>query len=67
MEDRYRLPFSYGNLFPTFSDRVEDRREYRKQVYTLNEIEQVIRKYGLAQRCNQRGEYGPDRYIEVHV
>ena len=61
------ISFSYGDLFPTFSDRVTDNREYRRQVYTLNEIEQIISKYGLPQHWNGQGEFGPERYVEVQV
>lgn len=52
---------------PTFSDRVNDGKEYRKKLYTYEEILQVIDKYGLPQDWNDDGKYGPERYIEVHV
>lgn len=61
------LSFSYGDLFPTFSDRVRDGKEYRRQVYTLSEIEVLVAKYGLPQHWNPNGEHGPERYVEVHV
>ncbi len=61
------VSFSYGDLFPTFSDRVTDGREYRRQVYTLAEISALIDKYGLPQHWNQDGAHGPERYIEVQV
>jgi len=31
------------------------------------EILEVIEKYGYPQEWNKNGEYGPERYIEVHV
>ena len=61
------VSFSYGDLFPTFSDRVNDGKEYRKQVYTFDEIMILTKKYGLPQTWNPDGKYGPERYIEVHV
>ncbi|MGM1048082.1 MAG: hypothetical protein ACQEXX_18335 [Bacillota bacterium] len=61
------LSFSYGDLFPTFSPRVNDGREYRKQIYTYEEILKLIQKYDLPQNWNKDGLYGPERYIEVQV
>ncbi len=61
------LSFTYGDSMPTFSDRVNDGKEYRKKLYTYEEILQVIDKYGLPQDWNDDGKYGPERYIEVHV
>lgn len=61
------VSFSYGDLFPTFSDRVNDGKEYRKQVYTFDEIMVLINKYGLPQEWNIDGGRGPERYIEAHV
>ena len=63
----YTLSFSYGDLFPTFSDRVNDGKEYRRQVYTFEEILDVIRRYGLPQEWNAEGRFGPERYVEAHV
>ena len=54
-------------MFPTFSPRVNDGREYRKRVYRYEEIVGVIEKYGLPQRWNKDGRYGPERYIEAQV
>ena len=61
------ISFSYGDLFPTFSDRINDGKEYRKQVYTFIEIIKIIEKYDLPQKWNRNGEFGPERYIEVQV
>jgi len=60
------LSFTYGDLFPTFSDRVNDGKEYRKNVYTYNEIIELIEKYGFPQEWNKSGNHGPERYIEAH-
>ncbi len=61
------ISFSYGDLFPTFSPRVTDQKEYRRQVYTLSEIIRIIEKYGFPQDWNSEGIHGPERYIEVQV
>jgi len=59
--------FTYGDSMPTFSDRVNDGKEYRKTVYTYEEILKIIEKYGLPQDWNDDGKYGPERYIEATV
>lgn len=61
------LSFTYGDSHPTFSPKVNDGKEYRKKLYTYEEILQVIDKYGLPQEWNDDGRYGPERYIEVHI
>ncbi len=61
------LSFTYGDLFPTFSPHVTDGREYRRTVYTLDEISGIIEKYGLPQDRNRDGAFGPERYVEVQV
>ena len=65
--DLETVSFTYGDSHPTFSDRVNDGKEYRKKLYTYDEILKVIDKYGLPQEWNPDGEYGPERYVEVHV
>ncbi|WP_249281057.1 hypothetical protein [Paenibacillus sp. 7516] len=47
--------------------RYSDDKPYRKQVYTKDEILQVIQNYGWPQEWNRNGERGPERYIEVQV
>ena len=32
-----------------------------------DEILKIIDKYGLPQEWNNNGEFGPERYVEVHV
>lgn len=61
------LSFTYGDSMPTFSDAITDGKEYRKQLYTYEEILGIIEKYGLPQNWNDDGAFGPERYIEVHV
>lgn len=65
--DLKTLSFTYGDSHPTFSDKVNDGKEYRKQLYTYDEIWKIIDKYGLPQDWNDDGRLGPERYIEVHV
>jgi hypothetical protein len=59
------VSFTYGDTFPAM--RYADGKPYRKQVYTLAELPQVIRTYGLPQDWNADGAHGPDRYIEAQV
>lgn len=59
------ISFTYGDLFPTM--RYEDSKSYRKQVYTKNEIIEVIKQFGFPQNWNVNGDLGPERYIEVQV
>ncbi|MFC7680749.1 hypothetical protein [Paenibacillus sp. GCM10028914] len=59
------ISFTYGDLFPTM--RFEDNKPYRKQIYTKQEIMEVIKKFGLPQEWNRYGDKGPERYIEVQV
>lgn len=63
----HTLSFTYGDSHPTFSSRVNDGKEYRKKLYTYEEILDIIAKYGLPQDWNDDGKYGPERYIEVHI
>lgn len=65
--DVQTLSFTYGDSHPTFSPRLNDGKEYRKQLYNYNEILKIIDKYGLPQDWNDDGRHGPERYIEVQV
>lgn len=65
--DTSKISFTYGDSMPTFSPRVNDGKEYRKTVYTYEEILTVIEKYGLPQKWNSDGAGGPERYIEAQV
>ena len=65
--DLRTVSFTYGDSMPTFSDRVNDGKEYRKKLYLYDEIPELIRKYGLPQDWNDDGKHGPERYIEAHV
>ena len=65
--DTSKISFTYGDSMPTFSPRVNDGKEYRKKVYTYEEILAIIDKYGLPQEWNADGAHGPERYIEAQV
>ena len=65
--DLSTVSFTYGDSHPTFSARVNDGKEYRKKLYTYDEILGVIEKSGLPQDWNPNGKYGPERYVEAHV
>ncbi|RKM55925.1 hypothetical protein D6853_09340 [Butyrivibrio sp. X503] len=65
--DTAKVSFTYGDSMPTFSPRVNDGKEYRKKVYTYEEILAVVEKYGMPQEWNANGEKGPERYIEAQV
>ncbi len=61
------ISFTYGDSHPTFSSRINDGKEYRKKLYTYDEILEIIDKYGYPQEWNNDGAYGPERYIEAHI
>lgn len=65
--DKNTISFTYGDSHPTFSDKVNDGKEYRKKLYTYDEILEIINKYGLPQDWNDDGSHGPERYIEAHI
>jgi hypothetical protein len=59
------VSFTYGDTFPAM--RYQDGKPYRDQVYTLDELPELIHLYGLPQEWNAQGQSGPDRYIEAQV
>lgn len=65
--DTRKISFTYGDSMPTFSPRVTDGKEYRKKVYSYEEILDIIDRYGLPQDWNDDGAHGPERYIEAQV
>lgn len=67
--DTDTISFTYGDSHPVFSPRsnMMDGKEYRKKLYTYDEILILIDKYGLPQDWNDDGKYGPERYIEAHI
>ncbi len=63
--DAQILSFTYGDTFPAM--RYADGKPYRKQVYALAELPDVVKQYGLPQDWNPDGKLGPDRYIEAQI
>jgi len=63
------ISFTYGDSHPVFSNGSHkmDDKEYRRQLYTYEEILKIIDKYGLPQDWNDDGRYGPERYIEAQI
>lgn len=59
------VSFTYGDLFPAM--RYQDGRPYRGRVYTLAELPELVRLYGLPQEWNAEGKLAPERYIEAQV
>lgn len=59
------VSFTYGDTFPAM--RYGDGKPYRRQVYTLAELPDLVEQYGLPQVWNADGSKGPDRYIEAQV
>jgi hypothetical protein len=59
------LSFTYGDSFPAIHYR--DGKPYREQVYTMRELGEIIRRYGLPQEWNPDGKGGPERYIEAQI
>jgi hypothetical protein len=59
------VSFTYGDTFPAM--RFQDGQPYRGQVYTLEELPEIIHQYGLPQEWNPDGKQGPDRYIEAQI
>lgn len=65
--DTNTISFTYGDTFPTFSDKVTDNFEYRKTVYTYAEILKIIEKYGLPQDKWSNPIFAQPAYVEVQV
>lgn len=59
------VSFTYGDSFPAMN--YNDVKPYRRQIYTLNELGEIVRRYGLPQEWNPDGKGGPERYIEAQV
>lgn len=65
--DPSEISFTYGDSVPTFMEEFQDGKEYRSQVYTVSEIREVIKKYGMPNIWNTFEKFGPENYIEVQV
>ncbi|GMK44745.1 hypothetical protein PghCCS26_18730 [Paenibacillus glycanilyticus] len=47
--------------------RVQDEKKYRGQVYSLDEINELVSELGFPQDWNPYGDKGPKRYIEAQI
>ena len=65
--DPKTVSFTYGDSIPTFMEQFDDGKEYRKQVYTLEEIRELIDRYGYPQEWNPMEQNGPENYIEAQI
>jgi hypothetical protein len=63
--DPVTVSLTYGDSFPAM--RFRDGKPYRGQVYTVEDLPELVRLYGLPQMWNPDGALGPDRYIEAQV
>jgi hypothetical protein len=65
--DLHTVSFTYGDTFPTFSPNITDGMEYRKKVYTYEEIVLIIEKYGMPQDKWDKPIYAQPCYVETQV
>lgn len=65
--DLETVSFTYGDMFPNFSDRVNDNSEYRRTAYKYTEILMIINKYGYPYGISNSGHTSPFRYIEAQI
>ncbi len=65
--DLKTISFTYGDTFPTFSPKVTDHLEFRKTVYTYNEILKIIDKYGLPQNDWKEPIFAQPAYVEAQI
>lgn len=59
------ISFTYGDTFPAF--RYKHNNPTKGQVFTIDNIGNVINQYGLPQKVNPDGKKGPIRYIEAQL
>ncbi|MCL2696536.1 MAG: hypothetical protein FWE74_00480 [Oscillospiraceae bacterium] len=67
--DKNTVSFTYGDSFPTFDPTTGETQEYRQNVYTYNEIWDIINKYGMPQEkpCDYDVPYFHVHYVEAQV
>lgn len=67
--DMSTVSFTYGDSFPTFAPTYGDKSEYRQNIYTFDEIKNIIDKYGRPQELpwNENTPYWRPLYIEAQV
>lgn len=63
--DPAAIRFTYGDSFPAM--RFQDGKPYGGQVYTLHELPDIVREFGLPQVWNREGSLGPERHIEAQI
>jgi hypothetical protein len=63
--DPAAVSLTYGDSFPAM--RYGDGKPYRGKVYRLDDLPDLVARYGLPQVWNADGQGGPDRYIEAQV
>jgi hypothetical protein len=61
------VSFTYGDMFPNFSDRVKDDSEYRRNAYTYSEILDIIDNYGYPRGISKTGQPSPFKYVEAQI
>jgi len=65
--DMKTVSFTYGDTFPTFSPKVTDDLEFRRKIYTYDEILLIIEKYGLPQDSWNEPVFAQPCYVEAQV
>lgn len=63
--DAATVSLTYGDSFPAMHYHVS--QSWRGQVYTLNDLPELVHRFGLPQITNPDGARGPERYIEAQV
>lgn len=59
------ISFTYGDSIPSMNGLID--RPYGGKVYTLSEIVDVIKEFGMPQDWNPHEEYGLENYIEAQI
>lgn len=67
--DKNVISFTYGDSFPTFDPTHGESQEYRQNVYTYDEIWDIIKKYGMPQDMTFTDDipYWKPRYVEAQI
>lgn len=66
--DLNTVSFTYGDSFPTFDPTHGDNSEYRQNVYTSDEIQVIIQKYGWPRKvqCNEVYHIGNQDILKLN-
>lgn len=65
--DTQTVSFTYGDTFPTFSERIPDKPEYWGKVYIYEEIAELIDRLGLPQEKWDTPVFAQPAYVEVQL